>query len=207
MFGRDDEIRQVVEVILEHSPSQDVSAVLDSPARLSILGPGGIGKTSLALSAFHDEKVIARFGDNRLFVSCEAATSVEHIIAELAFSLQITPENTTSQLLDLILYRLKSSFFLLVLDNFETPWELPRAHADTEALLHTLTTLQTVTIIITARGSQHPAGVDWTQLLPPLKPVQVEDAVAIFQTISRKTYGSRRLRPTCRHAIGKSCRR
>ena len=187
MFGRDDEIRQLVENIVEHSQARDVHlAFSDSPARLSILGPGGIGKTSLALSVFHDEKIISRFGNNRLFVSCEAATSVEHIVTDLAFSLQVTPENTTGQLLDLILDRLRSSFFLLVLDNFETPWELPHTHADTETLLQTLSALKTVTIIITARGSQHPAGVEWTQLLPPLKPVQLESAVAIFHAISRK---------------------
>jgi len=187
MLGRDDEIRQLVKIILEHSQAQDIaSAYTDSPARLSILGPGGIGKTSLALSAFHDEQIITRFGDNRLFVSCEAATSVEHIVADLAFSLQIIPENITGQLLDVILCHLRSSFFLLVLDNFETPWELPHVRADAEALLHTLTAIYSVTIIITARGSQHPAGVEWTQLLPPLKPVHLDAAIAIFQTISRK---------------------
>ena len=74
MFGRDDEIRQLVDTIMDHSP-----------VRLSILGPGGIGKTSLSLSVFH-EKVISRFGDNRLFISCEAAASIEHIIADHAFS-------------------------------------------------------------------------------------------------------------------------
>ena len=187
MFGRDDEIQRLVEVILEGSQAQDVNRVYsDSPARLSILGPGGIGKTSLALCAFHDDKVVDRFGDNRLFVSCEGATSVEHIISDLAFSLQIIAENVTGHLLDVILYRLRSSFFLIVLDNFETPWELPQTRVDVEALLHTLTALKTVTVIITARGSQYPAGVDWTQLLPPLKPVQLESAIAIFQTISRK---------------------
>ena len=32
------------------------------------------------LSVFHDEKVISRFGDNQLFISCEAAASIERIL-------------------------------------------------------------------------------------------------------------------------------
>ena len=107
MFGRDDEIRQLVDAIMDHSP-----------VRLSILGPGGIGKTSLALSVFRDEKVISRFGDSRLFISCEAAASIEHIIADLAFYLHVTSVNPTAQLLDVVLYRLRSSSLSLVWDNF-----------------------------------------------------------------------------------------
>ena len=74
--------------------------------------------------------------------------------------------NPTGQSFDVVLDRLRSSSLFLVLDNFETFWEPPHTHADTETLLRTLSALKTVAIIITARGSQHPSGVEWTQLLP-----------------------------------------
>ena len=94
--------------------------------------------------------------------------------------------NPTGQSFDVVLDRLRSPSLFLVLDNFETFWEPPHTHADTETLLRTLSALKTVTIIITARGSRHPSGIEWTQLLPPLKPVRLESAVAIFHAISRK---------------------
>ncbi|KAF9462735.1 hypothetical protein BDZ94DRAFT_1260615 [Collybia nuda] len=175
MFGRDGEIENLVTTILQ----------TERP-RLAILGPGGIGKTSLALSVLHDTRIHSHFGDDRLFVSCEATTCVDHIILDMALTLNIPPDSISGQLLDAVLDRLRKSPFLVVLDNFETPWELSGVRQDVEMLLQDLSELATVTVLITMRGSQHPAGVEWTHLLPPLHPIDLASATAIFQTISKK---------------------
>ncbi|KAF8068749.1 hypothetical protein FPV67DRAFT_1652208 [Lyophyllum atratum] len=175
MFGRDAEIEKLVGVILQQPP-----------ARVAILGPGGIGKTSLALSVLHDEGVAAHFKQNRLFISCEAATAVDHIVGDLALSLQITGDLCSGKLFDAVLDRLSQSPFLVVLDNFETPWEMSIAQADVESLLQELANLDTVSLLVTIRGSQHPPGVSWSQLLPPLKPVDLGSAVEIFSAIAHK---------------------
>ncbi|GLB42038.1 hypothetical protein LshimejAT787_1100530 [Lyophyllum shimeji] len=175
MFGRDKEIGDMVDVILQQPP-----------ARLAILGPGGIGKTSLALAVLHDKRIAAKFDKNRLFISCEAATSVDHIIGDLALSLQITGDRCSGQLFDAVLALLHQSTFLVVFDNLETPWEVSSARADVEQFLQELADLKSVTMLVTIRGSQHPPGVSWSELLPPLKPVDLESALKIFTAISHK---------------------
>src|ERR1700733_1164 len=45
------------------------------PARLVILGAGGMGKTATALTILHHERVQDTFQNNCYFVSCEAAVT------------------------------------------------------------------------------------------------------------------------------------
>lgn len=181
MFGRDRELENLVTKILEAKRS-----------RLAILGPGGIGKTSLALSVLHDSRTHSRFGDDRLFVSCEAATCADHVILDIALALQIPSDSVNGQLLNAVLDRLRQSPFLLILDNFETPWELPGARSDVEALLQDLADTETVTMLVTMRGSQHPAGIEWSHLLPPLQPIDLESATAIFRRTCHLAHPGRR---------------
>jgi tetratricopeptide (TPR) repeat protein len=54
-------------------------------------------------------------------------------------------------------------------------------------LLTEITALRTVALIITMRGGQKPTGTRWSDILPPLQPVDLESAVAIFQAIVNKT--------------------
>ena len=63
MIGRDKEKFEVLDTLLDKTP-----------ARIAILGAGGMGKTTLALSSLHDPAVIEHF-PLRYFVSCEAVTS------------------------------------------------------------------------------------------------------------------------------------
>ncbi|KAG6825973.1 hypothetical protein H0H92_001645 [Tricholoma furcatifolium] len=174
MFGRDSELEQIVTIIQEASP-----------ARIAILGSGGIGKTSLALCVLHDERITAQF-QNRLFVPCEAAGSVGHIIDDLAMALQI-PYNSCENPFSVILDHLGKSPCFLVLDNLETPWESLSARSGVEDFLRELTSLDTVTLMVTMRGSQRPSTVHWTELLPPLQPVSLDAAVDIFFSISQKS--------------------
>ncbi|KAG6808831.1 hypothetical protein H0H92_002745, partial [Tricholoma furcatifolium] len=176
VFGRETEIKQIVTIIQELSP-----------ARVAILGSGGIGKTSLALSLLHDEQIAARFQRNRLFVSCEAARSADHIIDDLVLALDIPSHSNFRYPLEVVLDHLGKSPHFIVLDNLETPWESLSARAGVEDLLRDLTSLDTVTLVVTMRGSQCPSTVNWSELLPPLQPVSLDAAVEIFTSISRKT--------------------
>ena len=182
MFGRDHEIETLVAAILEHDYSDGVNAL----TRIAILGPGGIGKTSLALSVLHDARVQARYGDARVFISCEASSSPDQLVNELAVAFQITTEEITDLLLNAILRHLALNPCILVLDNFETSWDPPEYRSDVELILSEITAISQLVVIITLRGSQRPAGVGWSNLMPPLQPVDLDAASSIFRTISQK---------------------
>ncbi|KAH7088680.1 hypothetical protein BKA62DRAFT_835533 [Auriculariales sp. MPI-PUGE-AT-0066] len=110
------------------------------------MGPGGIGKTSLALAVLYDQRVIDAVGEHRFFVSMEALIDIDTLyqaaIAHLA-SLQHP---------------------LLVIDNLETLWFANNASArnDTETFLSRLAQIPSLTLIVTSRGAIPPGGVQWS---------------------------------------------
>ncbi|KAF5357878.1 hypothetical protein D9756_001226 [Leucocoprinus leucothites] len=176
LYGRDDEVLTIVNLLAATSPPQ---------VHLAILGPGGIGKTSLSLSVLSDEKVISAFDDRRYFLPCDTTPSLDLFIHELANTLDVG-DGLSSQYLQTILFQLRQRRCLLVLDNFETLWDPLHTRAEVESFLTQLSAVPTVSLLLTLRGSQHPASIEWSQLLPPLKPLELQHAEALFRRISGK---------------------
>ena len=164
-FGRNDELNTIIDLIFS-SPSS---------ARIAILGPGGVGKTALALAVITNEKVVSRFGDSCYFVPCESLMSRDALLAAIANSLSVLqPEHgTTSQDRTLrleVLSALGSEECILCLDNFESPWDQPGpSRRAVEVLLADITAKSCVTVLITMRGAERPKETAWTlPMLPPL---------------------------------------
>ncbi|KAF8889867.1 hypothetical protein BD779DRAFT_1519353 [Infundibulicybe gibba] len=176
MHGRNEEVDAIVGAL-----SQQV----DTGISIAILGPGGIGKTSIALVVMHDDRMCSKYGDNRIFISCEAATSADLVIGDLALALHVSLEGVREPMYA-ISAQLRKAPHLIILDNFETPWDLPNVRPDVENMLADITGIETTSVLITARGSQYPAGVKWTRLLPPVGPVDLDSAMSIFREISNK---------------------
>ncbi|KAG8942308.1 hypothetical protein FRC03_003338, partial [Tulasnella sp. 419] len=86
IFGREMYINQVVQLLL-----------LSTSTRVAILGPGGMGKTSAALNAVHDSRVIERFGLNRRWVPCEQATSVPLFTELIAKGIGLPPSKSNDR--------------------------------------------------------------------------------------------------------------
>lgn len=89
---------------------------------LTLVGPGGIGKTRLSLAAaarqFEEAKGDDRFAHGIFFVSLASLTAVEHIAPAIAEALQFSFYEASppqKQLLDYLHYKR----MLLLLDNFE----------------------------------------------------------------------------------------
>jgi len=154
-YGRDDLVEKTSKLL-----SSSETAV-----HMCLLGPGGMGKTSVALAIIESPLVQAKFQEfYRVWVPCIEATSASLFLQVLCTSLRV--KRQTASVISDILDELKSSKgpYLLLLDNFETPWNTTDESDQkrVEETLHKLNQLGHVSILITMRGSHSPTiDVDW----------------------------------------------
>ena len=78
--GREDDTNSIVSII-RHRRRRHRSA------RIALLGPGGIGKTAIALAVLHHADIRESFESRRHLVSCEAADSPDGLRREIALTL------------------------------------------------------------------------------------------------------------------------
>ncbi|KAG8959503.1 hypothetical protein FRC03_007898 [Tulasnella sp. 419] len=175
VFGRDEYIETAI-----------VHLLSDDSALLVVLGPGGIGKTSVAVKVIHDRRVLERFGECRHWVSCEEATSPNLLIELLARSLNINLSSSNDRMKDVIRY-LESCpcRHIFLLDNFEIPWDLKGQQSNIADILVQLAAIPTVSLLLTMRGDEYPV-VDrlrWSRL-PSLNRLTLAAARDTFLEIS-----------------------
>ncbi|KAE9390946.1 hypothetical protein BT96DRAFT_1024303 [Gymnopus androsaceus JB14] len=150
-------------------------------ARICLQGPGGMGKTSIALAVLHHPTVIDHFGiDNRIWVPCVKATSVSLFLDTLYASLSVSL-STGDALHDIITKLESSEPTILVLDNFETPWNSGKQSEVQEILLQ-LEKLPHVALFVTIRSSNPPGeGIEWECV--HLEAVDKEASYSIYAAI------------------------
>jgi hypothetical protein len=136
----------------------------EETSRVCILGPGGMGKTSVSLAVVELSPVKERFpGGNCIWVPCIGATSESTFFEILYVHLQVPGDKQVT--LDKIIFELNTSKEprLLLLDNFETPWNAPgETQKQVNDILCRLAMLSHVEIFVTMRGTYPPCdAIKW----------------------------------------------
>ncbi|KZV61580.1 TPR-like protein [Peniophora sp. CONT] len=162
-----------------------VNLILDKPpARVAVLGSGGIGKTSIALTVLHRPEVAECYGEGRFFMSCEAVSTVDGVLQELlkTFRLAVDTQNRVTPR-DILLSHLRVlPPGILCLDNLETPWDADASGV--ESLLADIASLSHFALLVTTRGGDRPRGVAWTKpFLPEITPLILEAALDTWDAI------------------------
>ncbi|KAJ7595723.1 P-loop containing nucleoside triphosphate hydrolase protein [Mycena floridula] len=169
-LGRDSEVEELVLVLIRESED-------GKRARICILGPGGMGKTELAVKVLNHpdiQRVYRR--RNLLFVACDQAVSATLLLDILYAVLDIRrdTQNTINDILD----DLRSSGpLILLLDNFETPLYADVAKEQVEQILRDIEQIPHVAIVVTMRGNTAPCeGFSWVKKeVEPLTPSASHD--------------------------------
>ncbi|XXY18107.1 tetratricopeptide repeat protein [Sorangium sp. So ce216] len=151
----------------------------EPPERTLLLGPAGIGKSTVSLAVLHQPGIVAHFGERRFFVPLDAAPDAEAAAVALAGALRVA---SGADVWQRALSSLAAGPAVLVLDNLETPWD-GEDQAGTEALLAELAALPELALVVSLRGAGRPGRVAWG---PPveLRPLGPAEAEAIFCAIA-----------------------
>ncbi|KDR66873.1 hypothetical protein GALMADRAFT_147526 [Galerina marginata CBS 339.88] len=158
----------------------------EETSRVCILGPGGMGKTSVSLAVVESPLVQARFlPRNRVWVPCIGAKTAALLLEVLYIQLKIPGSKQVT--LEKIISELSASTNprLLILDNFETPWHVSgAAQKQVEDILRQLAQLNHIALFVTMRGNQTPCSNTIKWQTKNIQPTDEEACLRTFHEIN-----------------------
>jgi predicted ATPase/class 3 adenylate cyclase len=151
--GRETELQEIRERL------QD-----DAVRLLTLAGPGGTGKTRLALRVAAD--LIDTFDDGAFFVDLSAVRDVDSVLAGIARTIGVT-ETSGRSLRDDLKDQLRSKRLLLILDNFE------QVMSAAPTVVELLSDCPRLKLLVTSREQLHVRGEQVFSVPPLSLPVVV----------------------------------
>lgn len=192
LLGRESELREITHLL--HDPACRL---------LTLVGPGGVGKTRLALEIAARQR--QAFADGVFFVSLASVGGVEFIAQTLAEGLGFPLYGSTEPQTQLLHY-LRPKNLLLVIDNME------HLLAGVGVLAAIVQQAPGVKLLVTSRERLKLQG-EWTfdlygLLVPPTaqaEGVETYSAVALFLQSARRAWAGFELAPADRPAVVRIC--
>jgi predicted ATPase/class 3 adenylate cyclase len=170
LVGREREIGEVADRVR----SEEVRLI-------TLTGPGGTGKTRLALQAAAD--VLEEFSDGVFFVALATITERDLVASTIALPLGVK-ESAEQPLMESLKSYLHYKHLLLVLDNFEQVLEGAPVVAELLGACPKLKVLTTSRIPLRLYGEQEypvpPLTLPDPRVMPPLEVLTQYDAVRLF---------------------------
>ena len=174
-YGRSGVVDEVVEFLTKPGDT-------GMRPRACLCGPGGMGKTSTALAIMADSRLRASFPPrNQVWVPCVKATSVSLFLDTLYSSL--APVQNTGDPLEDVMSEIETAAepLILLLDNFETLWNLTNSRSNVEDILNRLDKTN-ITLLMTTRSSAAPLSGDQWQSFA-LEAIDDDSARKIYNQI------------------------
>lgn len=171
-IGREEEVRQLVGALVGPRPDPMV-----------VLGPPGIGKSTIASAAFEAPDIEKRYDKRRYFVCLDGVDTAEAIPARIAQAMEV---RGVSDLWAQVLARLEEAPSLLILDNVDTPWQ--QDPTGTEELLEVLASNSELALLITVRGLHRPDFGKIPSIPVILRPLTYDDSLELFCSIATEVH-------------------
>jgi tetratricopeptide (TPR) repeat protein len=161
------------------------SALQDKPDPALVVGPAGIGKTSLALGVLHAPASIERFGGRRYFAHLDTARDLQGVLAAVSRALDVVPQ---APLRARIVEALNRAPALLVLDDLDAV--ASNDFPALQELIAEMVRIAGVSIIVTSRDPERSLDGFRTVTLAPLAEAAAREVVGAIVGGATATTGN-----------------